>query len=121
VGVASLGGSAQGDAALCVSGFTAETVYIHPVGAPTLTGADAVQKEVGNLVAPWQHFDGIAPQEAFTSGNTTAVLWQGHGVSAHGRDITFRGVTTFALTDDGHVAELVAVFDMAALGAQLSA
>jgi ketosteroid isomerase-like protein len=114
-------GTETRDAALAVSGFTADTVYIHPVGAPTLTGADAVQAEIENLFRPWRHFDGITPEEAFRSGSTTAVVWQGNGIGANGRDITFRGVTTFELTEDGHVAELVAVFDMAALGAQLSA
>lgn len=90
----------------------AETAEVRdPVGSPTLVGPAGMTKFHGRLHRAWRSLR-MAPVESHVRGGEAAVRWEANGTSAGGNEISFGGINTFTVDENGKIARLDAYWDL---------
>jgi ketosteroid isomerase-like protein len=90
--------------------FAATAEVRDPVGAPALAGPAGMTKFHARLHRAWQSLE-MTPVESYVRGREVAVRWQAHGTSVGGNEISFDGINTFVVDDDGKIARLDAFWN----------
>lgn len=98
------------DAAAFAALFADAAEVRDPVGAPALVGPAGMTKFHGRLHRAWRSL-AMAPVETIVRGREAAVRWQANGTSAGGNEITFDGMNTFVVDDEGRIERLDAYWD----------
>ncbi len=98
--------------------FAEDGVSIDPMGAPPL---DTIEKRAAFFDGITSAFDkvGIQENEVYIAGNGAAVKWMGYGTGKNGREVTFQGIDTFEIDENGKIKSLSGYWNPAAMMAEL--
>jgi steroid Delta-isomerase len=106
------------DADAFANTFAEDGTTFDPVGAPGITGRDAIRGFLQNICKNFKSV-GLTEDYVFVAGNGAAVKWTGRGISAGGKEVKFEGVDVFEVNDDGKIQTVRAYWNPAEMIAQL--
>ena len=107
------------DRAAYLACFTKDALLQDPYGGRPLEGVDGLNKFFTGMERAWESFN-MTFGEPYTGGNRVAVSWTVTAVAKSGKPVTFPGINTFTINDDGLISQLDGYWDAAAMMAQLS-
>lgn len=101
-----------------LANFAEDGVSHDPVGAPAYEGHEALAKFFDGMN---QMFASVAlvEQDVFIAGKEAAVSWQGEIIGKNGRTVTFAGINTFVINDEGKISLLKAYWSPGAMMKEL--
>jgi steroid Delta-isomerase len=99
--------------------FTEDALLQDPYGGRPLQGVDGLNKFFTGMERAWESFN-MSYGEPYLGGNRAAVSWSVTAVAKSGKPVTFSGINTFTINDDGLISQLDGYWDAAAMMTQLS-
>ncbi|WP_372369761.1 nuclear transport factor 2 family protein [Candidatus Uabimicrobium sp. HlEnr_7] len=108
----------EGDVETWVNLFAENAVSHDPVGMPSYKGHEQLQKFFLGISKAFQKVS-FAEENVYICGKDVAVKWNASGIGHNGVEVSFSGIDTFSMNDDGKIVELKAYWDLKATMAQL--
>jgi ketosteroid isomerase-like protein len=103
-----------------LSHFAPDAVAHDPVGAPPHEGHAGLSKFFDGMNKMFATVSLVEEDELFIAGNEAAVKWQGEIIGKNGRTVTFAGINTFAVNEEGKISLLKAYWSPGAMMKELN-
>jgi ketosteroid isomerase-like protein len=103
-----------------LSHFAPDGVAHDPVGAPPHEGHEGLSKFFDGMNRMFASVS-LVEDAVFIAGNEAAVSWQGEIIGKNGRTVTFAGINTFVIDEEGKISLLKAYWSPGAMLKELNA
>jgi ketosteroid isomerase-like protein len=103
-----------------LSHFASDGVAHDPVGAPPHEGQEGLSKFFDGMNKMFASVS-LVEDAVFIAGNEAAVSWQGEIIGKNGRTVTFAGINTFVIDEEGKINLLKAYWSPGAMLKELNA
>jgi ketosteroid isomerase-like protein len=107
-------GIRENDKESWLSHFAVDSVGHDPVGAPPHEGHEGLSKFFDGMGKMFASVS-LVEDQLFINGNEAAVSWDGEIVGKNGRTVTFNGINTFVINDEGKISLLKAYWSPGAM------